>query len=561
MRTSVLFVPLLAMVTVVSGGTVPAVAQTASASVSGVVTASADGRPLEGVCVEVVGESFETARTGTDGRYRVTGLPPGDYEVGFNTCAEPLRGFVPEYFRDAPSFESAEVVALRSGQQRTGVDAALDPGATIRGQITDDDSGEPVAGICVLAFDDTGEGFPFGFSESEVDGRYAVENLQAGDYTLSFFDCQDPYLYRDEIYDDVLLQENPDGTGSTPVTVGMGQVREDVDAGMLLGGALRGTVTGSHHGRPIDLVCTGLQEGGGRLSAFALTGVAPGVGGELPAGAFVFGGLRPGAYDVVLDEELCGDDGYQSLPPGQPGTRQVVKGRVTSEVDLVLTPRPSISTVCDTGSGPVSRFRDVDANAVHAPAIDCAADYEIALGRPDGTYRPAGPVLRDQMASFVARTMQAAGVVLPADPRDAFSDDGSSVHHLAINQLAALGVVSGRGDGRYGPTEQVSRAQMATFLVNAYERIADFPLRPAGNAFSDDDGDVHEQRIDKAAAAGLTVGSGAGYSPGAPVRRDQMATFVMRLLDRVSRDTAEASGEGFETFEGSAAPSGVLAAR
>jgi hypothetical protein len=74
---------------------------------------------------------------------------------------------------------------------------------------------------------------------------------------------------------------------------------------------------------------------------------------------------------------------------------------------------------------------------------------------------------------------------------------------------------------------------MATLVVGVYERLLGEPLPPAPDAFSDDEGTVHEAAIDKAAATGLTNGVAAGtYRPGGVVQRDQMASFLTRVLER-----------------------------
>src|SRR3546814_19403063 len=77
----------------------------------------------------------------------------------------------------------------------------------------------------------------------------------------------------------------------------------------------------------------------------------------------------------------------------------------------------------------------------------------------------------------------------------------------------------------------VTRAQMASFLVRAYEHLTGETLASSGDAFGDDDDSVHEENIDRAAWAGLTGGRSDGeFDPSSPTRRDQMATFLARLL-------------------------------
>lgn len=54
---------------------------------------------------------------------------------------------------------------------------------------------------------------------------------------------------------------------------------------------------------------------------------------------------------------------------------------------------------------------------------------------------------------------------------------------------------------------------------------------------------VHRAAINQAAAAGLAAGDGGRFSPGLSVRRDQMATFVARTLDRITRDRPSQAGD------------------
>jgi hypothetical protein len=72
---------------------------------------------------------------------------------------------------------------------------------------------------------------------------------------------------------------------------------------------------------------------------------------------------------------------------------------------------------------------------------------------------------------------------------------------------------------------------MAKFLALAYQYRAGEDLPGHRDYFVDDDGHVQELSINKVASVGLAVGLGSGYAPGGEVRRDQMATFLVRWLD------------------------------
>ncbi len=117
---------------------------------------------------------------------------------------------------------------------------------------------------------------------------------------------------------------------------------------------------------------------------------------------------------------------------------------------------------------------------------------------------------------------------LPEAGHDFFPDDDGSVHEDNINRLAAAGIAEGFDDGTYGPRLPVTREQMASFLARALD-LAPVP----GDVFDDVSG-VHEGNINALARAGVTEGcdqSGNLYCPKDPVRRDQMASFVARARD------------------------------
>ncbi len=191
--------------------------------------------------------------------------------------------------------------------------------------------------------------------------------------------------------------------------------------------------------------------------------------------------------------------------------------------------------VCDRVA-PV-RFPDVTGGP-HAGSIGCVAGYGIAQGSRAGTYLPAGDVRRDQMASFLARTLRVAGVPLPSSPAPAFADTAGNTHEVAIDQLAELGVLRGYRDGSYGPGGTVTRAQMASFLVRSLEVVLDRELRAdAPSPFTDTAGDVHEDAIAVVAELRIALGRTAtSFAPNADVRRDQMASFLARTLREIDRE-------------------------
>lgn len=177
------------------------------------------------------------------------------------------------------------------------------------------------------------------------------------------------------------------------------------------------------------------------------------------------------------------------------------------------------ASACDEQAVPASGFDDI-AGSVHEGAIDCLAWYAITLGLGDVDgdgvveYGPRQPITRAQMATFLSRVAAEAGLSLPTDAPDAFGDDDGSIHAPRIDALAALGITHGKGDldgdGRpdFAPGEPVARDQMASFLTRLHQRVTGTLPAPSGDRFGDDDGSVHEPAINALAALGVTQGKG-----------------------------------------------------
>jgi hypothetical protein len=187
---------------------------------------------------------------------------------------------------------------------------------------------------------------------------------------------------------------------------------------------------------------------------------------------------------------------------------------------------------CPPGQVEDAGFSDTSDN-VFALEINCLAGYEITTGVAPGRYAPAEEVTRVQMAQFIARlATDVAGLRL--DSSDAgFTDlDGlSTAAKNAINGLANAGIVNGTTATTYGPRGAVKRDQMATFIAKLQEKVA--KAFPAGeDYFTDDEDSFHEANINRIAGAGIVTGTREGsYDPRGNVTRQQMAAFLMRYVE------------------------------
>ena len=262
------------------------------------------------------------------------------------------------------------------------------------------------------------------------------------------------------------------------------------------------------------------------------SGARPGAAGGSTVAVPVDGqDLKPGVYRTGWEFTGDQDVTYLALSVG-PGPRSPAvlptpqQPRATS--DSTSRAR-NLLDVCPEGSTSPA-FGDTT-GTTHQAGVDCLAALGIARGS-DGRYGPTAPVTRGQLASFLHRALQRAGVAIPADGGPRFSDTGSSVHRDAISAVAALGIARGYRDGTFRPDQPVPRDQAATFLHRTYAATAGLPLDRTTDAFTDDGGNAHETSIDALAANGIVRGTDAvRYSPFAVVSRGQMASLVAGALD------------------------------
>ena len=146
----------------------------------------------------------------------------------------------------------------------------------------------------------------------------------------------------------------------------------------------------------------------------------------------------------------------------------------------------------------------------------------ITLGCDEDNFCPSDALTRAQMASLLARAFDLPAV--EGNRFDDVTDDGT--HTANINAVAEAGITLGCGAGPdlFCPNDVMTRGQMGSFMARA------FGLDPSdANAFTDDDGIVHEENIDAIAAVGITLGCDPGlYCPDDLVTRAQLAAFLHR---------------------------------
>lgn len=122
---------------------------------------------------------------------------------------------------------------------------------------------------------------------------------------------------------------------------------------------------------------------------------------------------------------------------------------------------------CDTGS----LFTDMTPDRWSCRYAKRLKEIGITIGYSDGRYGPEDLVTREQMAAFIVRAVEGEPPLNYCDSGSLFIDVANTSDMWScryIKRLKELGISNGYGDGRYGPYDFVTRAQMAAFLARAF---------------------------------------------------------------------------------------------
>lgn len=136
-----------------------------------------------------------------------------------------------------------------------------------------------------------------------------------------------------------------------------------------------------------------------------------------------------------------------------------------------------------------SMFTDVSTDDWFANVVATAYKAGIIKGYPDGTFRPNQPITRQEMAAMLARALAAANLnknnfVLanyqpPAPPEDPSSvlerfTDAAEISDWAARDAAMLaenGIYRGYPDGRFGATNNTTRAEVVALVARVLKML------------------------------------------------------------------------------------------
>ncbi len=115
-------------------------------TLTGTVTDAATAKPLAGICVG--DDDGDFAVTGKDGTYKIEQLPAELTTVEFGGGCGNAGSYAPQYYGGEVTQEAAPEVTVTAGHVTAGIDAAMLPGATLAGRVTNL-AGRPVRRVCI----------------------------------------------------------------------------------------------------------------------------------------------------------------------------------------------------------------------------------------------------------------------------------------------------------------------------------------------------------------------------------------------------------------------------
>ena len=169
------------------------------------------------------------------------------------------------------------------------------------------------------------------------------------------------------------------------------------------------------------------------------------------------------------------------------------------------------------------KFPDIKETDHYYNAVISLAERGIIKGYEDGTFKPGHSVTRGQAAKIIAGILKldTTNVVNPG-----FKDvPTTNEYYGAIAALANAGIINGYPDGTFGPGKSVKRNHMAKIIAGAFDIEA-----PVGSTtpFKDLNAE-YSGYITALYVAGITTGkTETTFDGAADVTRGQMASFVVR---------------------------------
>jgi hypothetical protein len=284
-----------------------ATALTATGSISGVVT-NAAATPEEFICVYAIGQNTGKyqATTNASGDYTISDLPEDQFKVEFDpSCGETVTSTLAIQFYDGQSQDGEPDLVGVNNNAVGSIDAALEPGSTISGTITNSIS-ETVANVCVTLYSANGNLFPLG-GVSSTGGTYSITSLPYGTYKVLFDPTCDsskdsPYAY--QYYNNTTAGTAALGS-ALGVTISAPAGATGINASLVAGASISGSLSVPGSPDPEEVCVNAVTISDSFKETYGVTD---------SHGNFEITNLPPATYEIMFDPTCSGTQNSDYLP-------------------------------------------------------------------------------------------------------------------------------------------------------------------------------------------------------------------------------------------------------
>ena len=368
--------------------------------------------------------------------------------------------------------------------------------------------------------------------QTEIGVKYTIEgivtsNASGYDKDTAFFDC-------------IYIQDETAGICCFPVA---GDYK--------IGDKVRITGSTDFYQGEMELQVTSIQKiGEGSVTAKNVTAAQINDGSVLGSlvtvnGTVVSFELENGLIQTIMVKDAAGNtarvfiDGYITKDNE---VKDLAVGKTVSVTGLASyddtfaggpAPRIRVRDRADVvvGTTVADPFTDISTSGYYKYIVE-AANAGIIAGYPDGTYRPNNVVTR---AQFITMLYRAAGSpeVKNSELEFADADTIAKPYVTAVAWGVENKVISGYGDNTFRPNQNISRAQMATFMYRYMKDVAGYDfgdVKPSGFEDANQIAAPFVDAVNAIVSAGVMNGMNAKtFAPNNTANRGMAATVILRV--------------------------------
>ncbi|MGN4292662.1 S-layer homology domain-containing protein [Bacillus cereus group sp. MYBK87-2] len=188
-------------------------------------------------------------------------------------------------------------------------------------------------------------------------------------------------------------------------------------------------------------------------------------------------------------------------------------------------------------------------------SVNYLVDKQVLRGYPDGIFGSNDSLDRASAATIMTKVL---GIQIDFDAKPSFAD---SQNHWATPYIAAAekaGIIKGEGNGIFNPTGKVTRAAMATMLVNAY-KLQSTANDNGQSKFEDLKGHWGEKFANVLIDLKISTGTDNGWQPNRYITRAEAAQLTAKtdifskeikgkLRDKVNSKDMDINSKGVESI-------------